>query len=296
MGKMTTLLNETSNLISRLNETLYFYVDIETKIPWLVILIMYLLYKVLNMFLEDGKLSSAELVKLLAGYLFILLAIAGSYANLDKIKETAKPEYTFFMVTSICVGLIILVAFLGAGDFKVQSNKKKLVLIALYTPIVLLVLSNGSILENRLGSLKAVVPRSNSIYINLPSEYDEFYLGGKVPDAEVNKAIGILNEHISVRDSVLVGHMDHDRLIKPYAFIELEPGTPKEDRLKISIDDHFRRRAPISKVSVYLYPQWYEFVDQLPRGGDGKPRYKVLQRRAKNWSDLFSGIPGRDAL
>lgn len=296
MEKLVALLRETSNLISRLNETLYFYVDIETKIPWLVILILFLLKKVIERYLVDGKLSSAELIKLLSGYLFILIAIAGSYANLEKIKESAHPEYTFFMVTAVAVGIVVIVAMLGAGDFKENANKKKLVIAALFTPIILLVLSNGSILQKRLSSLKAIVPRSNSTYIALPSEYDKLELGGLVPQEEINKALDTLNLYKAVKKSAIVGHQDDDKLIKPYAYIELEPNYPKSDKLKISIDDFFRAKAPDMGVSSYLYPHWIEFVDKMPTDSKGRPKFKILQRKAKNWSDLFYGNPSEGTI
>lgn len=323
VNRMYDLLQSTSNVISQLNQILYFYVNIDTKVPWAVILFMIGLYWLVGNFLKDQKMDSKELLILISGYMFFLLAIAGSYANFQDIQKTANPQYTFAMVTGVCVGIVILVAVLGASEFKQNDYKKKLILAALYTPIILLVLTNGRILHERLSSFKAIFPRSNSTIIGLPSEYDQIRIGGVVKNANLQRVRDILRNHKDIQDAAIVGMMDTDGLIKPCAFVELRQNVPASDFLKKDIEKFFiSEGAKINReaekglkeaqeltdkgynvpsqllaanpgLSTYLYPRWIIYR-KIPKDKRNKVRYKVLQKEAKNWSDLFAGSGGSE--
>jgi len=72
-----------------------------------------------------------------------------------------------------------------------------------------------------------------------------------------------------VLEAAVVGHEDHDGLVKPKAFVVLsdKSGRITEDALR-----NFLRE----KIPGYRCPRWIEFVDDLPKTPTGKiQRFKL---------------------
>jgi benzoate-CoA ligase len=101
---------------------------------------------------------------------------------------------------------------------------------------------------------------------------DMLRVGGKwLAPVEVENAIG---QHVAVAQSAVVGFRDRDDLIKPYAFIVLNPGVSPSESLKKDIQQFVRDR-----IAVYKFPRWIEFVDHIPKTAGGRVQRFVLQEQ-----------------
>lgn len=283
-----TVFETAGYLINQLDQTFYWYVDVETKISWTIIVLMVILYYILRKYLSDKSLNTLELFKLLGIYIFFLGAIACSYTQTIKDMRSA-----FMVIATLAVIFIILMARLGVEQD--QTKKKKWILFALYTPIVLLMLTNGRILEeNYKHFFNGLAPRSDIEMIGLHGEVDKLEIGGTVPLAKIREIEKVITGIRNVQECAIIGYKDSDGLIKPYAYVVLQyirperkndPGYMKEQELwlkKMAADS-----LKDAGFSTYYYPRWVTITDELPKGKDNRVKNYVLQKKKKNWSDLF---------
>jgi benzoate-CoA ligase len=73
-----------------------------------------------------------------------------------------------------------------------------------------------------------------------------------------------LLQHEAVLECAVVGH-ESDGLVKPKAFVVLREGFESGDMLADEIKQFVK-----SRIAVYKYPRWVEFVDSLPKNDRGK--------------------------
>lgn len=112
---------------------------------------------------------------------------------------------------------------------------------------------------------------------------DLFKVGGKwVSPIEVERA---LVAHEAVWECAVVGVDDEDGLIKPLAFVVPNVGQTAGADLEETLREYVK-----TELAPYKYPRWFEFVDALPRGPNGKLlRYKLRLsprvRRAETAAD-----------
>jgi benzoate-CoA ligase len=103
---------------------------------------------------------------------------------------------------------------------------------------------------------------------------DMLRVGGKwLAPQEVEKTI---NSHPAVAESAVVGCQEKDDLIKPFAFVVLNPDTIPSDNLKEDIKQFVKDR-----IAAYKYPRWIEFTDSIPKTTGGKLQRFVLQEKIK---------------
>lgn len=89
-----------------------------------------------------------------------------------------------------------------------------------------------------------------------------------VSPVEVESA---LNGHPAVRECAVVGQPDHDRLIKPAAYVVLNPGAEATEMLASELQQFVR-----SRMADYKRPRWIYFVTELPKTATGKTqRFKL---------------------
>ena len=81
-----------------------------------------------------------------------------------------------------------------------------------------------------------------------------------------------LLKHVAVLEAAVIGHDDGDGLIKPKAFIVLRPGLTGDDELAEHIKDFVK-----SRLALYKYPRWIEFISSLPKNDRGKVDRKLLK-------------------
>jgi benzoate-CoA ligase len=74
-----------------------------------------------------------------------------------------------------------------------------------------------------------------------------------------------LLEHASVLEAAVVGHPDHDGLIKPKAYVLLKSEHRPSAQLREELQSLVK-----SKLAPYKYPRWIDFVDDLPKTVTGK--------------------------
>jgi len=80
-----------------------------------------------------------------------------------------------------------------------------------------------------------------------------------------------LLQHEAVLECAVVGH-ESDGLVKPKAFVVLREGFAGADTLADDIKQFVK-----SRIAVYKYPRWVEFVDFLPKNDRGKIDRKKLK-------------------
>jgi benzoate-CoA ligase len=80
--------------------------------------------------------------------------------------------------------------------------------------------------------------------------------------------------HPAVLEAGVVGKEDADRLVKPLAYVVLQPGTPPSGDLAGELQAFVKDR-----IAAYKYPRWIEFVDELPKTATGKTqRFRLRER------------------
>ena len=80
-----------------------------------------------------------------------------------------------------------------------------------------------------------------------------------------------LTSHPAVLEAAVVGHADENGLIKPKAYIVLQPNLPPSDELSAALQQHVK-----AHLAPYKYPRWIEFVAELPKTATGKiQRFKL---------------------
>jgi benzoate-CoA ligase len=86
-----------------------------------------------------------------------------------------------------------------------------------------------------------------------------------------------LLQHEAVLECAVVGHEDDDGLIKPKAFIVPREEPAASDLLADDIKQFVK-----SRIALYKYPRWIEFVTSLPKNDRGKIDRKLLKQQLGN--------------
>jgi benzoate-CoA ligase family protein len=74
-----------------------------------------------------------------------------------------------------------------------------------------------------------------------------------------------LLQHEAILECAVVGHESDDGLVKPKAFVVLREGFGSDEQLADEIKQFVKTR-----IAVYKYPRWVEFVSSLPKNDRGK--------------------------
>jgi benzoate-CoA ligase len=92
-----------------------------------------------------------------------------------------------------------------------------------------------------------------------------------VSPVEVENA---LVAHPAVLEAGVVGREDHDKLVKPLAYVVLARDQSPSAELAKELQEFVRTR-----LAEYKRPRWVEFVGELPKTGTGKTqRYKLREQ------------------
>jgi benzoate-CoA ligase len=81
-----------------------------------------------------------------------------------------------------------------------------------------------------------------------------------------------LLQHEAVMECAVIGHDRGDGLVKPKAFVVLREGREPTEDLAEAIKEFVK-----SRIAVYKYPRWIEFVASLPKNDRGKIDRKLLK-------------------
>jgi benzoate-CoA ligase family protein len=81
-----------------------------------------------------------------------------------------------------------------------------------------------------------------------------------------------LLQHEAVMECAVIGHDRGDGLVKPKAFVVLREGREPAEPLADDIKEFVK-----SRIAVYKYPRWIEFVASLPKNDRGKIDRKLLK-------------------
>ena len=100
-----------------------------------------------------------------------------------------------------------------------------------------------------------------------------------------------LVSHAAVREAAVIGREDAERLIKPMAFVVLEPNASGDEKTARELQDFVA-----IKLAPFKKPRWIEFVPELPKTATGKiQRFKLREQVGSRAADQ-GGIQGLQAL
>lgn len=74
-----------------------------------------------------------------------------------------------------------------------------------------------------------------------------------------------LSSHPEVLEAAVVGWFDHEKLVKPKAFVVLKLPDKASEELAQVLQDHVKKQ-----LAPYKYPRWIEFRAELPKTATGK--------------------------
>lgn len=81
-----------------------------------------------------------------------------------------------------------------------------------------------------------------------------------------------LLQHEAVLECAVVGHDSGDGLVKPKAFVVVKQGNVANEELAEQIKEFVK-----SRIALYKYPRWIEFVLSLPKNDRGKIDRRMLK-------------------
>ena len=84
-----------------------------------------------------------------------------------------------------------------------------------------------------------------------------------------------LLQHPAVMECAVVGHEAGDGLVKPKAFVVVRDGNEPGEALADEIKQFVK-----SRIALYKYPRWIEFVSSLPKNDRGKVDRKLLKHQS----------------
>ena len=94
--------------------------------------------------------------------------------------------------------------------------------------------------------------------------------GHWVSPVEIEAALA---EHPAVREAAVIGREDAERLVKPMAFVVLEPDVAADEKTARKLQEFV-----LSKLAPFKKPRWVEFVSELPKTATGKiQRFKLRE-------------------
>ena len=113
---------------------------------------------------------------------------------------------------------------------------------------------------------------ADGYYVYCGRSDDMLKVGGiYVSPVEVESA---LITHPAVLEAAVVGRADHEKLVKPQAYVVLKAGHQGSPALADELRQHVKER-----LAPYKYPRWIEFIDELPKTATGKiQRFKLRSR------------------
>ena len=85
-----------------------------------------------------------------------------------------------------------------------------------------------------------------------------------------------LLQHPEIAECAVVGYMDADELIKPYAFVVLKDAAAASAELVDEIKQFVKER-----IAAYKYPRWIKFTAALPKTAGGVVQRFALQEKLK---------------
>ncbi len=81
--------------------------------------------------------------------------------------------------------------------------------------------------------------------------------------------------HPAVFECAVVGAPDADKLIKPKAFVVLNPGYSPDAQMEQELKNYVKQQ-----LAHYKFPRWIHFMEELPKTATGKLKRFELRKLA----------------
>ncbi len=82
-----------------------------------------------------------------------------------------------------------------------------------------------------------------------------------------------LISHPAVFECAVIGAPDVDALVKPKAFVVLQPGHTPDEKMEKDLKEYVKK-----ELAHYKFPRWIQFVEDLPKTATGKlKRFELRQ-------------------
>ena len=101
--------------------------------------------------------------------------------------------------------------------------------------------------------------------------------GQWVSPVEIEAALAA---HPAVREAAVIGREDAERLVKPMAFVVLEPDASGDEKTARELQEFV-----VGKLAPFKKPRWVEFVSELPKTATGKIQRFKLRERVRRAAD-----------
>lgn len=228
-----TLINLVENfslIIKKIMQAVYIPLKIDTEISWGVIACFGLIYLLTADYNDKKKMTSSDLILLMAVYTGILAVLTAYYTDIDKFSNImlGKVYYLSPAIAAVgFVGLVAAVGWIGASGWK---DATLWLIIVLYIPIVLLILTNGRIVYENIEILREFKPQTKNPF-NVGDDQKEKcqFCCRWIEPGEIET---IANTHPGVTQSAVYLYEDENQIIRICLFIIAEPGKTCSTELK----------------------------------------------------------------
>lgn len=282
MNTLVNLIKVLGDLIQEINHIFYFPFKLDTYLPWGVFFLMWLMYRMLKQFMRDQILTSSEFLQLMGVYALFLCGIIASYTDFDVLMDKVISDHAyrksmFAMMMIMIIAMVTLIGIMGAN--KNAAQKSKIILTVLYFPIVLMMLTNGDILEQGPRVIQSYMPKVRLPFVGPPlKQPDKKYFCNVLDPKEVED---IIKQHSDVADCVVVVNTEGYKVSKPYAFVVLHNKVSEQDKAaaKTKIRDFAMIQFRLKKLEPYKEPSGFEILDEMPKTPGGRIKREVLEKR-----------------
>lgn len=282
IDQLAVLFNKLALPIQQLNAFMYYPIRIDTTLPLLILLMFPFLYFLIHAFYADKKLTGFEFLILMAVYSFCLGYTLLTYVDMARLMESINPGSLvdiIMLILSVAVVFVLVVisAYVGEKEYKEDEKKKVmvrkvLIFTILSLPMLLLILTNGRILEKREKSLLALFPKSSYFddFVPVFEETGNLVLGGVLEEEDIIRVENILKKYKLVNEAAVIGRQDVDGLVKIMALVELKIGLEEVNKLNQSehskdklirrLKDHFADELEEYQIPEDEFPKDIKFI------------------------------------
>jgi len=259
-------------------QAIYIPLKIDTEISWGVIVCFGVIYLLTSEYNDKRKMTSGDLISLMAVYTGILAVLTAYYIDTDKFSNLMLGRVHYLSPAIAAVGFIGLVATVGWIGASGWKDATLWMLIILYIPVILLILTNGRIVYENIEILREFKPQTKNPFDAGADKKEKSLLCCRLIDSGEIEAI--VNTHPAVTQSAVYIYEDENKILRPYLFIVSEPGRNCSNELKKDVYRFMTNEFGKKGLEDYKLPSWIECVSDIPMTAGGIDRKRFPKSSA----------------